>query len=190
VRLQPKSIYTVDTEPEILASLDVIRTVTNGITLDSTKVVANSDGKKIIKKGQPVGKITASGKFRPYGHTELNAGAASTDTTLTLKDVSFLFPSDVIDVNGTSVTIAADGVNRTTKVITLTAAIGAAKAANDPVDLNDGAQNPTVILNRAQDLTDGDVVSSGYEMAKVISERIPITVDQKLKDKMQDIRFA
>jgi hypothetical protein len=189
MRLNPKDLYQVDSDPEILASKDVVRKVNNGFVIDSTKVLANADGKKLVQKGQPLGKVTSSGKFRPYGHTELAAAAASTDTTLTLKDVSFLFAGDAINVNGTTATIAADGVNRDTDVVTLTAAIGAAKNANDPVDLNDGAQDPVNILDRLYDVTDGDVVASAYEVAKVITERIPITVDQKLKDKMTHIVF-
>jgi hypothetical protein len=190
MRLQPQEKFEVKDSYEILASYEVVREVTNGITLDSSKVISDANGKKIVKKGQPLGKIDASGKYRPYGHTELASAAASTDTTLTLKDVSFLFAGDVINVNGTTVTIAADGVNRSTNVITLTAAVGVAKSTNDTVDLNDGAQKPTVVLKGQYDLTSGDHVAAGYEVAKVISDRIPVTVDQKLKDKMPNIVFA
>ncbi|WP_366160572.1 head decoration protein [Bacillus infantis] len=55
---------------------------------------------------------------------------------------------------------------------------------------SDGSQNPTVILKETIDVTDGDHIVGGYEMAKVISERLPVTVDQALKDKMQLIQFA
>jgi hypothetical protein len=188
MRLQPKDRFEVTDTYEILASYEVIREVTNGITLDSTKVLADADGKKIVKKGQPLGKITSSGKYRPYTHTELAADAASTDTAITVQDVSLLVAGDAIDVNGTTATI--DSINYDTNVITLTAAIGAAKVTGDPVDLNDGAQSPTVILKHQYEVTEGDHVAGGYEVAKVISERIPITVDQKLKDKMSQIVFA
>lgn len=54
----------------------------------------------------------------------------------------------------------------------------------------DGRQNPSVLLKRTVDVTDGDHVVGGYEMAKVITERIPVTVDTALKDKMPNIVFA
>ncbi|MDG5470518.1 head decoration protein [Jeotgalibacillus sp. ET6] len=59
----------------------------------------------------------------------------------------------------------------------------------DPAGEN-GSQNPTVLLKRTVDVTDGDHVVGGYEVAKVISERIPITVDDALREKMPNITFA
>lgn len=66
MRLQPRPRVTVQDEHEILASFEVIREVTNGITIDSAKITADSKGDKIIKKGMPMAKLTASGKFVPY----------------------------------------------------------------------------------------------------------------------------
>lgn len=66
MRLQPRPRVTVQDEYEILASFEVIREVTNGITIDSAAVTADAKGDKIIKKGMPMAKLTASGKFVPY----------------------------------------------------------------------------------------------------------------------------
>jgi|SRR5690625_4589327 len=55
---------TIDGELNIFDSSS-IRWVTGGVTLDHTKVTA-VDGKKILKIGQPLGKITATGKYGPY----------------------------------------------------------------------------------------------------------------------------
>lgn len=66
MRLQPSQRFTVQDEPEILASFEVIREVTNGITIDSSKVAADSNGDKIIKKGMPMAKLTSGGKWVPY----------------------------------------------------------------------------------------------------------------------------
>jgi len=125
MRLQPKKQFEVDSDYEILASLDVVREVTNGITVDSAKVIADSNGDKIISKGMPMAKVTASGKYVPYN------------------------PS------GT-----------------------------------DGSENPTVILKRTVNVKDGDHVVGGYEVAKVIAARIPVTVDDTLREKMPHIVFA
>ena len=41
------------------------RFVTGGVTIDASKVTA-ANGKKILKAGYPLGKISASGKYGPY----------------------------------------------------------------------------------------------------------------------------
>ncbi|RKD20968.1 hypothetical protein BEP19_14885 [Ammoniphilus oxalaticus] len=124
MRLQPQTRIEVHGEYEILASFEVIREVTNGITIDSTKVSADGSGDKIIKKGMPMSKL-ANGKFVPYN---------------------------------------PDG--------------------------EDGSENPSVILKRTVNVKYGDHVVGGYEVAKVIKERIPVTVDDALRQKMPHIVFA
>lgn len=125
MRLQPKPLFEVQDDYEILASLEVVREVTNGITIDSTAIAADVNGDKIIKKGMPMAKVTATGKYVPY---------------------------------------KSDGT--------------------------DGSQNPTVILKRTVNVKDGDAVVGGYEVAKVITARLPIAVDATLKGKMPGITFA
>ncbi|QSF42666.1 head decoration protein [Paenibacillus tianjinensis] len=125
MRLQPRNRFEVDSDYEILASLEVVREVNNGITIDSAAITADGNGDKIIKKGMPMAKLTASGKFVPYN----SAGA-------------------------------------------------------------DGSQNPTVILKRTVNVKDGDHVVGGYEIAKVIAARIPVTVDATLRGKMPQIVFV
>lgn len=124
MRLQPTQKFEVQESYEILASYEVIREVVNGVTIDSSTVAADGNGKKTILKGMPLGKL-ANGKYGTY-----SSGAS------------------------------------------------------------DGRQNPTVILKRTVDVTDGDHVVGAYEMAKVITERIPVTVDATLKGKMPNIVFA
>ncbi|WP_392454815.1 head decoration protein [Chryseomicrobium aureum] len=122
MNLQPHETE-ISGEVEILASYEAIREVVNGITVDSA-AVAEVDGKKVVLKGMPMGKL-ANGKYAPYN---------------------------------------AAGV--------------------------DGSENPTVLLKHTVDVTDGDEVVGGYEMAKVISERLPVTVDATLRGKMPFIQFA
>ncbi|HHY74040.1 MAG TPA: head decoration protein [Bacillus bacterium] len=123
MRLQPRELFEVQDHYEILASYEVVREVVNGITIDASVVTA-VDGKKIIKKGMPMGKL-ANGKYGPY-----------------------------------------------------------------KADATDGRENPSILLKHTYDVTDGDHVAAGYEVAKVISERIPVTVDAALKGKMPNIVFA
>lgn len=124
MRLQPKEQFIVDDDYEILASLEVVREVTNGITIDSSAVPADANGDKIIKKGMPMAKL-ANGKYVPY------------------------------NPNGT-----------------------------------DGSEKPSVILKRTVNVRDGDHVVGAYEVAKVIAARIPVTVDDTLRQKMPHIVFA
>lgn len=43
-----------------------IRWVTGGVTLDHTLVEPDEEGRKELKIGTPLGKITATGKYGPY----------------------------------------------------------------------------------------------------------------------------
>lgn len=124
MRLQPRKRFEVDSDYEILASLEVVREVTNGITIDVAAVTADSNGDKIIKKGMPMSKL-ASGKYVPYN---------------------------------------PEG--------------------------EDGSENPSVILKRTINVKVGDHVVGGYEVAKIITARVPITVDDALREKMLHIVFA
>jgi hypothetical protein len=97
-------------------------------------------------------------------------------------------------VNGVTIdstTVTADGAGK--KILLKGMPLG--KLANGKygpysAGAADGRQNPTVILKHTVDVTDGDHVVGGYEMAKVITERIPVVVDAALKGKMPNIVFA
>lgn len=192
MRLQPTKRFTVQDEPEILASFEVIREVTNGITIDSASVVADSNGDKIIKKGMPLAKLS-TGKWRPYsGGLLLTANVAAGATSATLNDVSRLVAGDKLNFsNGTNneeVTITA--INSTTKVISFAAVTNAYTTSNGVITSTDGSDNPTVILKRTVNVKDGDHVVGAYEMGKFITERIPVPVDATLRGKMPHIVFT
>lgn len=193
MRLQPRDRFEVDSDYEILASHDVVREVTNGITIDASKVPAAADGSKVIKKGMPMAKVTASGKWRPYtGGLALAANVSSSAVSATLNDVSRLVVGDKLNFsNGTNnedVTIT--DINMSTKAISFAAVTNAYTTANGVITNADGGDSPIVILKRAIDVKDGDHVVGGFEVAKVISARIPVTVDAALKAKMPHIVFA
>lgn len=57
-----------------------------GITIDYTTVTADADGRRIIKGGTVLGKITASGKYAPYDNTLANGREVAT---------GLLFPGDL-----------------------------------------------------------------------------------------------
>jgi hypothetical protein len=193
VNLQPKPLFEVQGDHEILASLEVVREVTNGITIDYTKVPADALGDRIIKKGMPMAKIIASGKWRPYtGGLVLAANVGASATTATLNDVSRLVVGDTVSFsNGTNTEAKAiTAINYSTNVITFTAIANAYTTANGVLMNADGGDAPTVILKRQVNVRDGDAVVGGFEIAKVISARIPVTVDAVLKGRMPGITFA
>lgn len=187
MRLQPRKRFEVDSDYEILASLEVVREVTNGITIDATKVPAATDGSKLIKKGMPMAKVSASGKFRPYTGTTVQTTAASAATAVILTDASRLVVGDGVKIGNETKTISA--INYGTNTITVTA-LAAEQVAGTAVATTDGGQTPSVILKRAIDVKDGEHVVAGFEIAKVIAARIPVTVDDTLRGKMPHIVFA
>jgi hypothetical protein len=192
MRLQPRDLFEVQGDYEILASHDVVREVTNGITIDYTKVPADASGDKIIKKGMPLSKITASGKFRPYTNNKLAANVAASATSATFVDPIQWVVGDTIKLdNGTTnETKVLVTVDPATKTVTFVALTNAYTTANGIISTIDGGESPTVILKRQVNVRDGDNVVGGFEIAKVISARIPVAVDAALKAKMPGITFA
>lgn len=96
-------------------------------------------------------------------------------------------------VNG--ITIDSSAVTATDGRKTIQKGMPMAKLANGkyvPYDAagTDGSENPTVILKHNVDVTEGDHIVGGYEMAKVISERLPVEVTAELKAKMPFIQFS
>ena len=194
MRLQPRDRFEVDSDYEILASLEVVREVTNGITIDASKVPAAADGSKVIKKGMPMSKSTANGKWRPYtGGVVAENITKTTDSSAELYDASRYVAGDVLTFADGSNTEqkTVQSVDLTTNVITFTAAFTNDFAKDvTTVRTADGGENPSVILKRSVNVKDGDHVVAGFEVAKVIAARIPVTVDATLKSKMPHIIFS
>lgn len=96
-------------------------------------------------------------------------------------------------ING--ITIDSSAVTATDGKKTIQKGMPLAKLANgkyvpyNPAGV-DGSQSPSVILKSSVDVTDGDHVVGGYEVAKVITERIPVAVDDALRGKMPLITFS
>ncbi|PKH09855.1 head decoration protein [Planomicrobium sp. MB-3u-38] len=96
-------------------------------------------------------------------------------------------------ING--ITIDSSAVTATDGKKTIQKGMPLAKLANgkyvpyNPAGV-DGSQSPSVILKASVDVTDGDHVVGGYEVAKVITERIPVAVDDALRGKMPLITFS
>lgn len=67
--------------PNIFAS-EQIRWCNFGVTIDPATVVAGGDGRKILKPGTPLGKITASGKYGPYLTGAVDGRQTPTDFAL------------------------------------------------------------------------------------------------------------
>ena len=198
MRLQPKDAFLVKDDYELLASLEVVREVTNGITIAASKVPADASGNKILKKGMPLAKITAAGndqgKFRPYtGNVVADNITATTDDSAVLHDAPMYVAGDVVTftdgANTEQKTVAS--VDLATNTVTFTAAFTNSFAKDVTVCYtSDGGYNPTVLLKRHVNVKDGDHVVGGFEVAKVIAARVPVTVTDMLREKMPHIVFA
>ncbi|MDL5159412.1 head decoration protein [Actinomycetospora termitidis] len=92
-----------------------------GITIDPATVSANSDGKKVVKGGTVMGKITATGKYGPYASGASDGRQAA---------VGVLFAGD-IRVDGGD-TVAGLMIQGSVKEARLTGLDATAKTALTP----------------------------------------------------------
>jgi hypothetical protein len=63
-KIQPKTT-SYEAPGEFLAT-DDYQLIPGGVTVDSGTVTSAGDGSKVLKSGELMGKVTASGKFGPY----------------------------------------------------------------------------------------------------------------------------
>lgn len=124
--LQPQS-FGWGSEVNILDSQDV-RYIRGAVTIDASTVTAvtiDNVSRKILSAGQPLGKITATGKYGPYD-------AAATD----------------------------------------------------------GRQVAKYILPNVIDCTDGDMVTTAYDRARLIEARLPVTFTDTMKTQLKNFDFV
>ncbi len=169
-----------------------IRWIRGAVTISRAKVNAGADGKKALKLGEFLGKLTATGTYAPTKHTNLAVAAALADLVLKVNDASRFQTGDVLDVNGTAATIAAGGVNTAANPheITLTAQIGVAKAIGDAVKSSDGSGNFDLMLGEDIDCTAGDVVATAFDQARVINARLPRQATDTAKTQLKGVTFV
>ena len=182
---------TTSTQPAQILASEHIRYIKGGMTIDQNFVRLDQfeAGRRIVKAGTRLGKITASGLFAPVRSTTLAVAALSTDTTITVVDARFAMAADQLSVNGTNVTVSS--INYTTNVITLTAQIGAAKAIGDTVKSTNGLGTAVAILYPEDiDVTDGNEAVGGIDHARIIEARCIGTVSASEKADLKEIAWA
>ena len=84
-----------------------IRWVTGGVTLDHNTVDVDENGRKELKIGQPLGKITETGKYGPYQPGVLGV-AASGKTTVDTTEITVNGDEDPA-YNGVTIKFAGGG---------------------------------------------------------------------------------
>lgn len=102
-----------------------IRWIRGAVTIDAATVTADGNGKKTLKLGQPLGKITATGKYGPYDSAAV-----------------------------------------------------------------DGRATAVLMLGEDIDCTEGDVVTTAFDQARVIESRLPVAVDGTVKGQLKGITFV
>lgn len=189
---------TVAGQVNILDSAKV-RYVTGGVTLDVSKVVADANGKKSLKAGEFLGKITASGKYSPVKRSALSANAAAAQPNIVL-DAAVLGGAARFQV-GDAITVGAENhtiqaINYATNTITLAANLAGAQNAGTAVKATDGSAVAALMLAEDVDFEldksgiFGDQVATAFDWARVLSARLPRTPDATIKTELPGISFA
>ncbi len=131
------------------------------------------------------------------------AAAAWDDGTLTLTLVAATNygKSELESLIATATTGAPTGVDVTKIAVTITGTkTGTQWAAAEPVTLSggvadvsaadDGRQTAVLMIAKDVDCTSGDQVTTAFDMARVISARLPVTVTAELKSQLSNITFV
>lgn len=116
----------------------------------------------IVKQGDVIGKITASGKGRRRSRTTTTgAGFADDSPTGHVTDASVFAPGDVLKKeDGTLIgTIAAAGVDKVNNTVTLTGNAALDVAAGLAVVASDGSQIAVAISDKETDGTENTGIS-------------------------------
>lgn len=170
-----------------------MRWVRGGVTIDSTKIRAvdiAGDGvlRKIVAIGTPLAKIAASGKYCPAKNTTVAAEAADDAVAVELADVSMMVVGDTLSFKGGAAkTISA--IDYATKIVTLSAATGAALAVGDAAK-GTVAGDAVLLLGETVEVTEGDVGTTALDMARVIEARLPVVITADMKTTLKFISFA
>jgi hypothetical protein len=183
---------TISGEVNFLDS-EQIRVIKRGVTIDYTTVPLNDDNKRILEAGSRLGQITASSKFAPVINTTNAAEAADSQGVIELNDLSNIQVGDtlVIEDDTNSDSHAVESIDDVAGTVTLDANLSNIYAVGSVVRKDDGSQNAKVILfPHDVDVTDGDSLASGIDMARVIEARLPGSVSDNEKADLNFIKFV
>lgn len=153
---------------------DKIRWVTGGVTIDEKTVPADEQGRKILKVGQPLGKITATGKYGPYQPGKTGTKAEGT-TKVDSADVKFEGEKSVA-YNGVIIAFetgeeAAAAWDDGTLTLTLVAATDYGKSALESLIETATTGAPTGV-----DVAEIAVTISGTKTGTQWAEAEPVTL--------------
>ena len=168
-----------------------VRYIRGAVTIDKTKVgtgwnqTRNGLVRKILPPGVPLAKNTSSGKYLPVRSTTVASGGGSGVTTCVLTDPKAFMAGDAITIGGDAITIGT--IDYATGAITWT---GAQTVANGEAVLGTGGEGTArCILAEEEDLTDLDQVATGFDHARVIESRLPLTISAQIKTDLKEIAF-
>lgn len=169
-----------------------IRYIRGALTIDKDKVSAGfnvtRDGKthKILPAGMPLAKNGTSGKYVPVRSTTVESGGGADKTGCVLKEPKLFMAGDAVTIGGNAVTI--DTVDYETGAITWTGAVTIADG--DAVLGTDGEGVAKCILAEEVDVTDYDQVTTGFDHARVIEARLPVTISEQIKSDLREVAFV
>lgn len=169
-----------------------IRYIRGALTIDKDRVGAGfnvtRNGKtcKILAPGVPLAKNATSGKYVPVRSTTVKSGGGADKTTCVLTDPKPFMVEDEITIGGDEVTI--DTIDYETGAITWTGAVTIADG--DAVLGTDGEGVAKCLLAEEVDVTEFDQVATGFDHARVIEARLPVTISAQIKSDLKDVAFV
>lgn len=172
-----------------------MRYIRGGATIDSVnagkgyEVTENGVIHKIVPLGTFMAKL--NGKYAPAKLAELTADTAADSKEIKVTDARPFNVGDKLLLDSTAATIAS--IDYATKTITAAANVGAVVASGKVVKVTDTLADlatPVFLSTETIDLKDGDVITTGVDMARVISARLPIAPTAAVKTALPLISFV
>lgn len=164
----------------MLSKMDIVLLGTNGTT-GFGKIVA----------GTSLGKITASGKYRPCVNTTTN-GTGSSATSLVVDEAENIYAGDTIYVAAsTPFSVVVSAVNKTTKTLTLASAQTWQDAV--AVTIADGSSTAVGFLDRDTDTFsyyDSDSAAAVFADKEAVLMFRGVVVEANLNDMSAAIKTA
>lgn len=169
-----------------------IRYIRGALTIDKDKVstgfnvTRNGKTYKILPAGVPLAKNGTTGKYVPVRSTTVASGGGVGVTTCVLTEPKLFMAGDAITIGGDAVTI--DTVNYETGAITWTGAVDIADG--EAVLGTDGEGVALCLLGEEVDVTEYDQVTTGFDHARVIESRLPVTISAQIKSDLREVAFV
>lgn len=161
--ITPRNIFTSEATATF-KNVPSFYMIDGALSRDSGQSYTSGNSTGLLRTGLIMGKITATGKYRPAIIGVLSTAAANTDTTLVVTYGTAVEMARLVAANGSTAiklggpptaagtfastggTVTSVAVGTTTGTLTLSGSLTVAKAAGSLVQPADGSQVPVTVL--------------------------------------------